>query len=287
MSLSWVEEAVVFLAAAVITVPLFKKMGMGAVLGYLAAGVLIGPWLLGFVSDVKNILHFSELGVVLLLFVIGLELQPSRLWALRRPVFGLGSAQVIVTGLVLAAAGLALGLSVTAALVVGVVLSLSSTAFALQTLAEKKQLTTHYGRAAFAILLFQDLAAIPLLAIIPLLGAAGPNQTWDPFAAVKAVAIVIVVVAAGRRFFAWRRPRRTMRCSWPRRCSSWSEPHCSCSRPACPWPWDRSSRVFCSRIRSTATSSRPISRRSRVCCWGCFSSPWACPWISALWSTGR
>ena len=89
MSLSWVEEAVVFLAAAVITVPLFKKMGMGAVLGYLAAGVLIGPWLLGFVSDVKNILHFSELGVVLLLFIIGLELQPSRLWALRRPVFGL------------------------------------------------------------------------------------------------------------------------------------------------------------------------------------------------------
>lgn len=198
MSLSWVEEAVVFLAAAVITVPLFKKMGMGAVLGYLAAGVLIGPWLLGFVSDVKNILHFSELGVVLLLFIIGLELQPSRLWALRRPVFGLGSAQVIVTGLVLAAAGLALGLPITAALVVGVVLSLSSTAFALQTLAEKKQLTTHYGRAAFAILLFQDLAAIPLLAIIPLLGATGPNQAWDPLAAVKAVAIVIVVVAAGR-----------------------------------------------------------------------------------------
>jgi glutathione-regulated potassium-efflux system protein KefB len=198
MSLSWVEQAVVFLAAAVITVPLFKKMGMGAVLGYLAAGVLIGPWLLGFVSDVKSILHFSELGVVLLLFVIGLELQPSRLWALRRPVFGLGSAQVIVTGLVLAAAGRALGLAWTTALVTGVVLSLSSTALALQTLAEKKQLTTHYGRAAFAILLFQDLAAIPLLAIIPLLGAAGPGQAWDPLAAVKAVAVVIAVVAAGR-----------------------------------------------------------------------------------------
>ena len=132
MSMSLVQESVVFLAAAVIMVPLFKKLGMGTVLGYLIAGVLIGPWLLGIISDVANILHFAEFGVVLLLFVIGLELRPSRLWELRRPIFGLGGAQVMVTGLVLGAAGMVLGLAGKTAIVVGLVLSLSSTAFALQ-----------------------------------------------------------------------------------------------------------------------------------------------------------
>jgi len=198
MSPSLVNEAVVFLIATVIVVPLFKKLGMGAVLGYLTAGVLIGPWLFGFITDVDNILHFSEFGVVLLLFVIGLELRPSRLWELRRPIFGLGGAQVAVTGLALSAAGIALGLPAITALVVGLVLSLSSTAFALQILAEKKQLTTHHGRASFAILLFQDLAVIPLLALIPLLGASGAGQVWSLLAAFKAVAIVAVVVVGGR-----------------------------------------------------------------------------------------
>ncbi len=198
MGMSLAYEAVVLLAAAVIAVPLFKKLGMGAVLGFLIAGVLIGPWLLGIISDVDNILHFSELGVVLLLFVIGLELRPSRLWELRRPIFGLGGLQVTVTGLVLSAAGLALGLPVMTALVVGLVLSLSSTAFALQLLAEKKQLTTHYGRASFAILLFQDLAAIPLLALIPLLGAGGLEESWDLMSSAQAVAIAVVVIAGGR-----------------------------------------------------------------------------------------
>jgi glutathione-regulated potassium-efflux system ancillary protein KefC/glutathione-regulated potassium-efflux system protein KefB len=198
MGMSLAYEAVVLLAAAVIAVPLFKKLGMGAVLGYLIAGVLIGPWLLGIISDVDNILHFAELGVVLLLFVIGLELRPSRLWELRRPIFGLGGLQVIVTGLVLGAAGMVLGLPVMTALMVGLVLSLSSTAFALQILAEKKQLTTHYGRASFAILLFQDLAAIPLLALIPLLGAGGLEESWDLMSFTQAVAIVVVVIAGGR-----------------------------------------------------------------------------------------
>ncbi len=193
-----IYEAVIFLAATVIAVPLFKKLGMGAVLGYLIAGVLIGPWILGAISDVENILHFSELGVVLLLFIIGLELRPSRLWELRRPVFGLGGAQVVVTGVVFAVIGTALGLSTATALVVGLVLSFSSTAIALQILAEKKQLTTHHGRAAFAILLFQDLAAIPLLALIPLLGSSGAQQGWSFIVAFKAIAIVIIVVAGGR-----------------------------------------------------------------------------------------
>jgi monovalent cation:proton antiporter-2 (CPA2) family protein len=199
MDATVLHESVVFLLAAVIAVPLFKRLGIGAVLGYLTAGVLIGPRVFGAVQDVENILHFSELGVVLLLFIIGLELQPSRLWALRQRVFGLGGAQVAATGIVLALAGLFLGLTVTAAVVVGVVLSFSSTAFALQTLAEKKQLTTHHGRAAFAILLFQDMAAIPLLAVIPLLGhgAGAIGQAWDFFGIARAVAVVLAVVVGG------------------------------------------------------------------------------------------
>ncbi len=199
MSLSWMQEAVVFLAAAVIAVPLFRRLGVGAVLGYLTAGMVIGPWVLGLVSDVGNILHFAELGVVLLLFVIGLELQPSRLWTLRRPVFGLGSAQVLVTGLILAGAGLAFGLPAAAALMAGLALSLSSTALVLQLLAEKKQLTTHHGRASFAVLLFQDLAAIPLLALFPLLAGAGMAQGWDWFGAAQAVGVVLAVILVGRR----------------------------------------------------------------------------------------
>ncbi len=198
MDMSLAHEAVVFLVAAVVAVPLFKKLGMGTLLGYLIAGVVIGPWLLGIISDVGNILHFAEFGVVLLLFVIGLELRPSRLWELRRPIFGLGGAQVIVTGLILSAAGLALGLSTMTALVVGLVLSLSSTAFALQILAEKKQLTTHYGRASFAILLFQDLAAIPLLALIPLLSTGGLDHAWNPIAVIRTMAIIVAVIAGGR-----------------------------------------------------------------------------------------
>ena len=198
MNLSWTQQAVVFLAAAVVIVPLFSRLGVGAVLGYLTAGILIGPWVFGFVTDVDAILHFAELGVVLLLFVIGLELQPSRLWALRRPVFGLGSAQVLATGLILAGAGLALGLPPIQALVVGLVLSLSSTALALQILAEKKQLTTHHGRASFAILLFQDLAAIPLLAVLPLLGVGGMEQGWNWFGAARAVVVVLAVIVIGR-----------------------------------------------------------------------------------------
>jgi glutathione-regulated potassium-efflux system ancillary protein KefC/glutathione-regulated potassium-efflux system protein KefB len=198
MNPSWLQQAVVFLAAAVIAVPLFTRLGVGAVLGYLTAGIVIGPWLLGFVSDVETILHFAELGVVLLLFVIGLELRPSRLWALRHPVFGLGSAQVVVTGLVLSGAGVALGLPPVAAFMAGFSLSLSSTALVLQLLAEKNQLTTQHGRASFAVLLFQDLAALPLLAIFPLLGRGGANPDAGWTDAVEAIAMVLAVIAIGR-----------------------------------------------------------------------------------------
>ena len=194
------SEAAIFLAAAVVTVPLFRRFKLGAVLGYLAAGVVIGPCGLKFVTTVDNILHFAELGVVLLLFIIGLELQPSRLWILRRSVFGLGSAQVLVTGVAVGSIALALGLNFNSALVIGVGLAMSSTAFVLQILAEKGQLTQRHGRSSFAILLFQDLAVIPLLALIPLLGAgdahAAGGSAW--LGALKALGVIAAVIAGGR-----------------------------------------------------------------------------------------
>ncbi len=194
------SEAAIFLAAAVVIVPLFRRFRLGAVLGYLAAGVIIGPWCLKFVTEVENILHFAELGVVLLLFVIGLELQPSRLWVLRRSVFGLGTAQLLVTSAVLGAIALAFGMTVQSAVVVGLGLALSSTAFVLQILAEKGQLTARHGRSSFAILLFQDLAVIPLLALIPLLDTGDMDltgrSTW--LAALTAIGVIVAVVVGGR-----------------------------------------------------------------------------------------
>ncbi len=199
MNASILFEIVLFLAAAVIIVPLSKRLGLGNVLGFLVAGVAIGPWGFKFVHDVDNIRHLSELGVVLLLFIIGLELQPSRLWALRRPVFLLGGAQVLGTGTLLLLAGLAFGLSFTAALIMGIVLSFSSTAFALQLLAERKQLTTHFGRTSFAVLLFQDLAAIPLLAVVPLLThATSMHGSASIMAVLKAVAVIVGLIVGGR-----------------------------------------------------------------------------------------
>ena len=197
--MSTLAQAAIFLAAAVIAVPLFRRFRLGAVLGYLTAGVVIGPWGLGLIHEVENTMQFAELGVVLLLFVIGLELQPSRLWVLRKPVFGLGSAQVAVTALIVGLIAVACGLSVTAACVVGFGLAMSSTAFVLQVLAERHQLTTRHGRAAFAILLFQDLSVIPLLALLPLVGADAPPSGIHPgLGILKAVAIIAAIVAGGR-----------------------------------------------------------------------------------------
>ncbi len=193
-------EVAIFLGAAVVTVPLFRKLGLGSVLGYLFAGVVIGPWGFKLIGDIENVLHFAEFGVVLLLFVIGLELQPSRLWTLRKPVFGLGGAQVALTGAVIGIAAYGLGLSAPAAALVGVTLSLSSTALALQMLAEKHQLTTQHGRSSFAILLFQDFAVIPLLALVPLIGpkATGPMDSSGTIAGIGTVVILVVVVSGGR-----------------------------------------------------------------------------------------
>ncbi|ADO69680.1 monovalent cation:proton antiporter-2 (CPA2) family protein [Stigmatella aurantiaca] len=201
--MSLLQQALVFLAAAVVAVPLFKKLGLGSVLGYLAAGMVIGPWGIGAVPDVESILHFSEFGVVLLLFIIGLELEPARLWALRRTVFGLGGAQVLGTGALLAGVGVVAGLKPATAAVVGLGLSLSSTAFALQLLSEKNELPTPHGQASFGILLFQDLAVIPLLALLPLLGGTsaaseGPSAGPGWLSALKGLAVLAGVIGAGR-----------------------------------------------------------------------------------------
>jgi monovalent cation:proton antiporter-2 (CPA2) family protein len=192
------EQIAIFLLTAVLLVPLFQRFRLGAVLGYLAAGMLLGPYGLGVVGNIEATLHFAEFGVVLLLFLIGLELDPARLWALRRPVFGLGGAQVGLTGAALALAGYALGLDWQAALVVGLACALSSTALVLSSLAERGQLTTRHGRESFAVLLFQDLAVIPLLALLPLLGdeAKVAAATWT--SAAKGLAAIAAVVIGSR-----------------------------------------------------------------------------------------
>jgi glutathione-regulated potassium-efflux system protein KefB len=194
------ELALVFLLAAVVAVPVFKRFGLGAVLGYLAAGVALGPNGLRVIRDAEPVLAASEIGVVLLLFVIGLELSPARLRVMRKPVFGAGGLQMGLSGVVLGGIALALGLEWRAALVVGFGLAFSSTAVGLQLLAERKALASEHGRLAFAILLFQDLAAIPLLALIPLLGHAGDAGAGQPLwlAMLKAVAAIAALVLGGR-----------------------------------------------------------------------------------------
>lgn len=191
-------EMVTLLVAVCIAVPLFRHFGFGSVLGYLAAGIGLGPYGLGLVDDVDQILHMAEFGVVLLLFIIGLELKPSRLRVMRRPVFGLGTAQVTVSTVLIAAVGALAGLGLTVAILVGLGLALSSTAFVLQILAEKKELNAQHGRAAFAILLFQDLAAIPILAVIPLLGSAGGavDNIWAQ--ALLSASAIAALVFGGR-----------------------------------------------------------------------------------------
>jgi monovalent cation:proton antiporter-2 (CPA2) family protein len=192
------DEALILLAVVVVAVPLFKRLGLGSVLGYLVAGVLIGPHGLGRIAEVDKVKRVADLGVVLLLFLIGLDLQPQRLWELRKRVFGVGGLQVAFSGALLALAALAIGLQWQAALVAGLGLALSSTAFVLQLLTERNQLTTAKGQTAFGILLFQDLAVIPLLAVLPLLGPSGAkvDTSWAPL--VKAAAMLVVIVLAGR-----------------------------------------------------------------------------------------
>jgi monovalent cation:proton antiporter-2 (CPA2) family protein len=191
-------DILIILTAAVIAVPVFNRLGLGSVLGYLIAGAIIGPWGLGMIEEVEQIGHIAEFGVIFLLFIIGIELKPARLWVMRRAVFGLGLAQVLVTGLVLIGVGLLLGLGNKTAVIVGFALALSSTAFGLQILTEKGELGTAYGRAAFAILLLQDLAVVPLLALVSLLTK--DTALWEgiEYAVLDAVLVITAVVLIGR-----------------------------------------------------------------------------------------
>ncbi|MGB5345522.1 MAG: monovalent cation:proton antiporter-2 (CPA2) family protein, partial [Woeseia sp.] len=199
--MSLLVEAVVFLAAATFVVPLSKWLGFGSIIGYLVAGLILGPWGVGLVSDVDAVLHFAEIGVVMLLFVIGLELQPARLRVLRRSVFGLGSAQVAATGVAFTLIAQYWLQDWAASVVVGFGLALSSTAFVLQMLAEKKDLRSAPGRASFGVLLFQDLAVIPLIALIPLLSSQGADTAGDSSSLVaiaRSVAVLAAFVIGGR-----------------------------------------------------------------------------------------
>ena len=192
------EHAAVFLLTAVILVPLFRHLKLGAVLGYLVAGMIIGPWGLGIMPEVEETLSFAEFGVVLLLFLVGLELEPSRLRSLRRPIFGLGGAQVLVTGALLTWLAMRLGLDWRAALVAGAGCAMSSTALVLSSLAERDELMTAYGRDTFAVLLFQDLAVIPMLALLPLLAGAASDGAANWMLALKGVSAIALVILVGR-----------------------------------------------------------------------------------------
>lgn len=197
--MSPLAQTAIFLAAAVVAVPLSKRLGLGSVLGYLAAGVVIGPQLLNVSGDVDSILHFAEYGVVLLLFIIGLELQPARLWTLRKPIVGIGGAQVLATSLLLAGAAYLFQLPWQAAALAGLGLAMSSTALALQLLGERGELDTHHGRSAFAILLFQDMAVIPVLALLPILKPGVSMSGSEVFLeSSKAFLILACVVVGGR-----------------------------------------------------------------------------------------
>ncbi|PSS47057.1 glutathione-regulated potassium-efflux system protein KefB [Enterobacter sp. FS01] len=167
---------VLFLLAAVVAVPLASRLGIGAVLGYLLAGIAIGPWGLGFISDVDEILHFSELGVVFLMFIIGLELNPAKLWQLRRSIFGVGAAQVLFSALILGGLLMLGHFSWQAAVVGGIGLAMSSTAMALQLMRDKGMNRNETGQLGFSVLLFQDLAVIPALALVPLLAGSGDEH---------------------------------------------------------------------------------------------------------------
>jgi monovalent cation:proton antiporter-2 (CPA2) family protein len=207
---SFFFQAFVYLLAAVIAVPIAKRIGLGSVLGYLLAGVCIGPFALGFIREGSgDVMHFAEFGVVMMLFLIGLELKPALLWEMRGPILGLGGAQVVATTLAAGTGALACGLPRPAALAVGMILAMSSTAIVLQSLAEKGLMKTPAGQACFSVLLFQDIAVIPILALMPLLAAAPPASSEAPAGsgfgalpgweqALVMLAAVAALVVAGR-----------------------------------------------------------------------------------------
>ena len=196
---SWIHSSLIYLGAAVLAVPLARLLGLGSIIGYLAAGIAIGPWGLKLVTDPATILHFAEFGVVLMLFLVGLELEPKRLWALRRPIFGWGSVQMLGSAALMLGVGVLAGADWRLALVAGLGLALSSTAIGLGVLNERNLMPTASGQSVLSVALFQDIAAIPILALLPLLAVstvdAGGEGWWG---AAKAVGVIAAIVLGGR-----------------------------------------------------------------------------------------
>ncbi|MEO7246723.1 MAG: monovalent cation:proton antiporter-2 (CPA2) family protein, partial [Rubrivivax sp.] len=200
---SWLGTSLVYLGAAVLAVPLARLLGLGSIIGYLGAGIAIGPWGLGLVTDAGTILHVAEFGVVLMLFLVGLELEPRRLWAMRRPIFGWGSVQLLGSAALLVGAAVAAGVDWRLALIAAFGLALSSTAIGLSVLNERNLMGTTAGQSVLAVALLQDIAAIPILAIVPLLavaGAASHAGTADSgwIGAARAFAVIAAIVFGGR-----------------------------------------------------------------------------------------
>ena len=195
----WLTSSLIYLGAAVLAVPLARLLGLGSIIGYLGAGIAIGPWGLKLVTDAQAMLHFAEFGVVLMLFLVGLELEPRRLWALRRPIFGWGSVQLLGSAALIAALGIAAGVDWRLALVAGLGLGMSSTAIGLGVLNERNLMPTTAGQSVLSVALLQDIAAIPILAIVPLLAAQGAAQAGGGWVgAGKAVGMIAAIVLGGR-----------------------------------------------------------------------------------------
>jgi len=200
MDTHYVVDILALLAAAVVTVPIFQRLGLGSVLGYLVAGTIVGPWGFGFIDQIEKIQTIAEFGVIFLLFSIGIELKPARLWAMRRMVFGLGSAQVALTGWALLGLALLFDQPLRMAVIIGFGLALSSTAIGLQILSERGEIKTHHGRTAFSVLLLQDLAVVPLLLLVSMLSTDTPLLEGIEFALLEAVLVIVLVIIVGRFF---------------------------------------------------------------------------------------
>ena len=196
---NWLTTSLIYLAAAVIAVPLARALGLGSIIGYLGAGIAIGPWGLKLVTDAQTILSVAEFGVVLMLFLVGLELEPRRLWSMRRPIFGWGTAQVLSCAALMAGVGIAFGVPWPVALAASLGLAMSSTAIGLAVLGERHALPTNAGQGVLSVALFQDVAAIPILALLPLLApqaAQAAGGGW--LGAAKAVAVIAALLLGGR-----------------------------------------------------------------------------------------
>ena len=195
----WLDATLVYLAAAVLAVPLARLAGLGSIIGYLAAGIAIGPYGLKLVTDTQAMLHVAEFGVVLMLFLVGLELEPRRLWSLRRPIFGWGSVQLFGSALLVGGVAMAFGAEARLALVAALALSMSSTAIGLAVLNERNLMTTGGGQTVLSVALFQDIAAIPILALLPLLAVGAVERAGGGgWAVLQAVAVVVGIVFGGR-----------------------------------------------------------------------------------------